>query len=173
MTNDITFQNDFFFVNFSDVLIVILLFGAETNPTIKDHKNLSSRSWIINGVTNSTLFYTFRWYWRPKFTAVKFPYVKVSLTQYLKCCQLNHDSHGLSTRFFFFFWIAQYLVSRYSNINKKLLPRIRTFREITFFMLYLTRIFKSNFNSLRLVIINWEIQCASPTKYAARNQNWL
>jgi hypothetical protein len=130
MTNDITFQNDFFFfVKFSDVLIVILLFGAETNPTINDHKNLSSRSWIINGVTNSTLFYTFRWYWRPKFTAVKFLYVKVSLTQYLKCCQLNHDSYSLSTRFVFFL-IAQYLVStiistRNYSLEFELLGKLR------------------------------------------------
>jgi hypothetical protein len=33
----------------------------------------------------------------------------------------------------------------YSRVKNKLLPRIRTFREITFFMLCVTRIFKSNF----------------------------
>jgi hypothetical protein len=31
---------------------------------------------------------------------------------------------------------------RYSHVKNKLLPRIRTFREITFFMLCVTRIFK-------------------------------
>jgi hypothetical protein len=38
------------------------------------------------------------------------------------------------------------------NVNKKLLPRIRTFREITFFMLKVTRILESNFECLRLDI---------------------
>jgi hypothetical protein len=61
----------------------------------------------------------------------------------------------------------------YTNVDKKLLLRIRYFREIMFLMLYVTRIFKSNFECLRLVTINWEIFCASATKYAARNQNWL
>jgi hypothetical protein len=35
-----------------------------------------------------------------------------------------------------------------------LLPRIRTFREITFFMLCVTRIFKSYFECLKLVTLN-------------------
>jgi hypothetical protein len=42
----------------------------------------------------------------------------------------------------------------YSRVKNKLLPRIRTFREITFFMLCVTRIFKSNFECLRLVTLN-------------------
>jgi hypothetical protein len=36
----------------------------------------------------------------------------------------------------------------YSRVKNKLLPRIRTFMEITFFMLCVTRIFKNNFDSL-------------------------
>jgi hypothetical protein len=40
----------------------------------------------------------------------------------------------------------------YNRVKNKLLPRIRTFREITFFMLCVTRNFKSNFERLRLVI---------------------
>jgi hypothetical protein len=42
----------------------------------------------------------------------------------------------------------------YNRVKNKLLPRIRTFREITFFMLCVTRIFKSNFKCLRLVTMN-------------------
>jgi hypothetical protein len=42
----------------------------------------------------------------------------------------------------------------YSRVKNGLLPRIRTFREITFFMLCVTRIFKSNFECLRLVTLN-------------------
>jgi hypothetical protein len=60
--------------------------------------------------------------------------------------------------------------SMYSNVNKKLLTRIRTFREMRFFMLYVTRIFKSNFVCLTLVTINCEIVCATPTKYGARTK---
>jgi hypothetical protein len=45
-------------------------------------------------------------------------------------------------------------ISIYSRVKNKLLPRIRTFREITFFMLCVTRIFKSNFECLRLVTMN-------------------
>jgi hypothetical protein len=40
----------------------------------------------------------------------------------------------------------------YNRVKNKLRPRIRTFREITFFMLCVTRIFKSNFECLRWVI---------------------
>jgi hypothetical protein len=43
-----------------------------------------------------------------------------------------------------------------NRVKNKLLPRIRTFREITFFMLCVTKIFKSNFECLRLVTMNWE-----------------
>jgi hypothetical protein len=39
--------------------------------------------------------------------------------------------------------------NHYSRVKNGLLPRIRTFREITFFMLCVTRIFKSYFQSLR------------------------
>jgi hypothetical protein len=42
----------------------------------------------------------------------------------------------------------------YSRVKNGLLPRIRTFREITFFMLCVTRIFKSYFECLRLVTLN-------------------
>jgi hypothetical protein len=42
----------------------------------------------------------------------------------------------------------------YSRVKNELLPRIRTFREITFFMLCVTRIFKSYFECLRLVTLN-------------------
>jgi hypothetical protein len=42
----------------------------------------------------------------------------------------------------------------YSRVKNGLLPRIRTFREITFFMLCVTRIFKSYFECLRLVALN-------------------
>jgi hypothetical protein len=42
----------------------------------------------------------------------------------------------------------------YNRVKNKLLPRIRNFREITFVMLYVTRIFKSNFECLRLVTMN-------------------
>jgi hypothetical protein len=47
-------------------------------------------------------------------------------------------------------------------VSKIYYSRIRTFRKITFFMLCVTRIFKSNFECLRLVTM---------TKYAARNEN--
>jgi hypothetical protein len=47
----------------------------------------------------------------------------------------------------------------YSRVKNGLLPRIRTFREITFFMLCVTRIFKSYFECLRLVTLNWEFIC--------------
>ncbi|CAH1377493.1 unnamed protein product [Tenebrio molitor] len=40
----------------------------------------------------------------------------------------------------------------HNRVKNILLPRIRTFREII--MLCVTRIFKSNFECLRLVIIN-------------------
>jgi hypothetical protein len=42
----------------------------------------------------------------------------------------------------------------YSRVKNGLLPRIRIFREITFFMLCVTRIFKSYFECLRLVTLN-------------------
>jgi hypothetical protein len=42
----------------------------------------------------------------------------------------------------------------YFRVKNGLLPRIRTFREITFFMLCVTRIFKSYFECLRLVTLN-------------------
>jgi hypothetical protein len=42
----------------------------------------------------------------------------------------------------------------YSRVKNGLLPRIRTFREITFFMLCVTRIFKSYFECLSLVTLN-------------------
>jgi hypothetical protein len=50
------------------------------------------------------------------------------------------------------------ILSWYSRVKNGLLPRIRTFREITFFMLCITRIFKSYFECLRLVTLNWEIK---------------
>jgi hypothetical protein len=42
----------------------------------------------------------------------------------------------------------------YTRVKNGLLPRIRTFREIMFFMLCVTRIFKSYFECLRLVTLN-------------------
>jgi hypothetical protein len=45
-----------------------------------------------------------------------------------------------------------------TRVKNGLLPRIRTFREITFFMLCVTRIFKSYFECLRLVTLNLEIK---------------
>jgi hypothetical protein len=42
----------------------------------------------------------------------------------------------------------------YSRVKNGLIPRIRTFREITFFMLCVTRIFKSYFECPRLVTLN-------------------
>jgi hypothetical protein len=45
-------------------------------------------------------------------------------------------------------------IQYYSRVKNGLLPRIRTFREITFFMLCVTRIFKSYFECLRLVTLN-------------------
>jgi hypothetical protein len=46
------------------------------------------------------------------------------------------------------------MIYTYSRVKNGLLPRIRTFREITFFMLCVTRIFKSYFECLRLVTLN-------------------
>jgi hypothetical protein len=50
-------------------------------------------------------------------------------------------------------------VLAYYRVKNKLLPIFRTFREITFFMLCVTRIFKSNFfECLRLVTLNCEVK---------------
>jgi hypothetical protein len=50
--------------------------------------------------------------------------------------------------------IETFFFKCYSRVKNGLLPRIRTFREITFFMLCVTRIFKSYFECLRLVTLN-------------------
>jgi hypothetical protein len=53
-------------------------------------------------------------------------------------------------------WTVHFLIlfSSDERAKNKLLPRIRTLREITFFMLFVTRIVKSNFECLRLVTMN-------------------
>jgi hypothetical protein len=52
-----------------------------------------------------------------------------------------------------YWWIFDFETD-YSRVKNELLPRIRIFREITFFMLCVTRIFKSYFECLRLVTLN-------------------
>jgi hypothetical protein len=62
--------------------------------------------------------------------------------------ELNHKNNIFNS-----IYGNSYLIN-YSRVKNKLLPTIRTFREITFFMLCVTRIFKDNFECLRLVTLN-------------------
>lgn len=66
---------NFLLVIFSLVLIVILLFGAETNP-INQRSQKSVQPFlfylVINSVTNPILFYLYRFKWLPQTVELKY-----------------------------------------------------------------------------------------------------
>jgi hypothetical protein len=66
---------------------------------------------------------------------------------------LNFDIDNCLLKKFHYTYVS-FQLKFYSRVKNGLLPRILTFREITFFMLCVTRIFKSYFECLRLVILN-------------------
>jgi hypothetical protein len=68
--------------------------------------------------------------------------------------QKNGNCQNKIDTFLQFFHSVKPSYERYSPVKNKLLSKIRTFREITLFMLCATRIFKSNFEWLRLVTMN-------------------